>query len=246
MPNELIDKIVDNLGEWDYSNRVSFYNNNEPFLDKRIFDIIKSTREKLPKAYLELKSNGTVINTEKILRIFNAGLDMLYINDYSKNGQFNKNVLKIIRDGKQLRRFMGHFENGQYFRRIIIQLRDVNAIAGTRAGSSPNNPYMGRPLQKTCFRPFEMMTINPEGNVSICSEDINQSITMGNIKQQTLFEIWTSQDWNALRGKLILGDRSCTIACSKCYYKGFTYEMLKENGLYKKRTFFNKFKARFL
>ena len=36
MPDELIKKIIEELSELDYPNRLSFYNNNEPFLDKRI------------------------------------------------------------------------------------------------------------------------------------------------------------------------------------------------------------------
>ena len=58
MPDALIQKIVSELSELDYPNRLSFYNNNEPFLDKRIYEIIALARQALPKAFLELKSNG--------------------------------------------------------------------------------------------------------------------------------------------------------------------------------------------
>ena len=61
MTIELYQKIINELSDWDYSNRISIYNNNEPFLDRRIFDFISYTREKLPKAYIELKSNGTPV-----------------------------------------------------------------------------------------------------------------------------------------------------------------------------------------
>lgn len=235
MPDEFIKKIINELHELNYPNRLSFYNNNEPFLDERIFKIIKLARNKLPKTYLELKSNGKVLTTKNILRIFNFGLDMLYINDYSSNGQFNKNIQEIRKDLKRIRRFKGHLKGDQYFNRIKISLRGLNIIKRTRAGNSPNKQYKGKPMQKACFRPFEMMTINPKGDVSVCSEDFYCTINMGNIRKQTLFEIWTSKEWNDLRNKLLIGDRSCTDACSKCDYKGFTYEALKENGLYKKR-----------
>lgn len=236
MPDELIEKTIEELSELDYPNRLSFYNNNEPFLDKRIFNFIKLARNKLPKAYLELKSNGLLLTTEKILMIFNAGLDMLYITDYSGNGKYHKNIQEITKDLEHIRRFKGHLEEGQYFSRIRIWLQDVNAIVGTRAGCSPNKPYKGEYMQKMCFRPFEMMTINPEGNVSVCSEDFYCTINMGNVKNQSLFEIWTSKKWNEIRNSLIMGDRSCTNACSKCDYKGFTFEMLKEEGIYEEHS----------
>lgn len=233
MPDELIEKIINELNELQYQNRLSFYNNNEPFLDKRIFDITKSAREKLPGAYLELKSNGLVLNTEKIHMIFNAGLDMLYINDYSNNNQFHKNVQKIKGDLEQIRRYKGHLEKDQYFNRINISIADQNAVKGTRAGNSPNKAYKKKYIQKMCLRPFEMMTINPEGDTSVCSEDMYCTINMGNIKNQTLLEIWRSEKWDNVRKRLIKGDRSFKSTCSKCDYKGLTHEILLEHRMYK-------------
>jgi radical SAM protein with 4Fe4S-binding SPASM domain len=238
MPVEIIKKIIDELSVLDYSNRLSFYNNNEPFLDERIFQFVEMAREKIPKAYLELKTNGIGLTIEKIIKIFNVGLDMLYINYYSDDNQFNKNIQEVRRGLEKMRRFKGHLEGGQYFTRIKYYPRYINSVAGTRAGNSPNKKYIGKPLQRICLRPLEMMTINPEGNVSVCSEDFYFSINMGNIKIQNLLKIWMSHEWNDLRNKLIMCDRSCTNACSKCDYKGYTYEMVKEHGLYKKNFWF--------
>ncbi len=233
MPDELIESIIDELSELDYYNRLSIYNNNEPFLDNRIFDIIRSARDKLPKAYLELKSNGKILTTEKIFNIFNSGLDMLYINAYSKSGLLDPNIQKIQDDIRKIRRFKGHLEDGKYFSRIMIIARSYDEVLGSRAGSSPNKQYEAGPLNRVCFRPYEMMTISPKGDVSVCSEDFYYSILMGNINQQRLSEIWKSNKFNGIREKLIRGERSCTAACSKCDYRGFTYEMLSEHGLNK-------------
>ena len=94
----LIKKIINELGMLDYHNRLSFYNNNEPFLDERIFEIIRMARERLPRAYLELKSNGIALNIDKICQIFNCGLDMLYINYHSANADTVNNIQRIISD----------------------------------------------------------------------------------------------------------------------------------------------------
>ncbi|MBM3253840.1 MAG: radical SAM protein, partial [Candidatus Omnitrophica bacterium] len=232
MKDELIQKIIEELVELNYCNRISFYNNNEPFLDERIFQLVRFAREKLPKAYLELKSNGIILTTEKILKIFNAGLDMLYINYYSNNSQFNQNLLDIKTDLEKIRRFKGHLEDDKYFYRIKINLRNANKVGRSRAGNSPNKKYIDKPLHRVCFRPFEMLTVNPKGNVSVCSEDFLYEVNMGNIEKQSLSEIWNSDKWNTLRYSLIMGHRNCTGPCSKCDYIGYTYEMLMENRLY--------------
>ena len=95
MEDNLVYKILNELKEIDFMNRVFFYNNNEPFLDKRIFEFIKRAREALPKGYLELKSNGRGLKIDKILEVFHCGLDTLYINDYTDTPQHSKNVKKI-------------------------------------------------------------------------------------------------------------------------------------------------------
>ncbi len=233
MTRGLVNKIIDELKDADYYNRLSFYNNNEPFLDERIFEIIKLAREKLPRAYLELKSNGLLLDTDKILKIFNCGLDMLYINYYSGSHKA-KEIDKIKADLKKIRRFKGHLEAGQYFERIKIYSRDPSQVMGSRAGASPNKNYIGSPLKKICFRPFEMLAISPDGSVSVCSEDFHHVINMGNVSDESLFKIWSSDKWNDIRIKLIAGNRSCSVPCSKCDYKGYTYEMFKENGIERK------------
>jgi radical SAM protein with 4Fe4S-binding SPASM domain len=156
---------------------------------------------------------------------------MLYINYFQDHNLSRKNIQKIKEELEEIRRFKGHLEGNQYFTRIKIYFRDVNEIMGTRAGNSPNKIYKGKPLCRMCLRPCEMMTISSEGKVSVCSEDFFYSMSMGNIKEQDLLKIWSSKEWIDLRRNLIMGNRSSREACSKCDYKGFTYEMLKENEL---------------
>jgi radical SAM protein with 4Fe4S-binding SPASM domain len=233
MPDSLLYKIIDELEEWNYSNRISFYNNNEPFLDKRLPKIIKNARSKIPRSYLEVKSNGRGLKIDKILEVFNAGLDMLYINDYTDTGKNSKNIIKIIDELSTIRRFKGHMEshNGNYFHKIIITQRDVNQVLNTRAGTAPNRNKLPRSLQIPCFRPFEMMTINPEGYVGVCSEDLLYLSKMGDVNKNKLLEIWYSDKYERFRRKLIQGDRGHHKACSNCDYKGFSFEIFCESGI---------------
>jgi len=244
MSDDLIEKIIEELAEWDYSNRLSFYNNSEPFLYKRIYEVVALARERLPKAFLELKSNGKTLNTDKILRIFNAGLDCLYINDYSETGEHSQNIKKILHDLENIRRLKGVFSSEKYFRRVIVDLRKVNAVLGSRAGSSPNKPSPLKLKDRTCFRPCEMVTISPEGKVSVCSEDFHYDILIGDAKQQGLYDIWTSQAWNSMRKALLQGDRDYRETCSQCDYREFPYEMALENGLMKERKYRKSFGRR--
>ena len=235
MEEELFDKVINDLVEMDYSNRLSLYNNNEPFLDKRIYKFISKARESLPKAYIELKSNGTVLSKEKILKAFNAGLDMLYINDYNDFPEHTTNIIKLKKDLRQIRRFGENAKDNNNFHRIEIGLRDRGQILGSRGGKSPNKKgYSVNPYKKSmCLRPCEMMTISPRGDISICCEDFDWSMAFFNVKEKSLAQIWSSKEWREIRGKLLEGQRDWHKSCANCDVQGHSYELLRDYNIKK-------------
>jgi radical SAM protein with 4Fe4S-binding SPASM domain len=76
-----------------------------------------------------------------------------------------------------------------------------------------------------------MMTINPEGYVGVCSEDLLYLSKMGDVNKNKLLEIWYSDKYERFRRKLIQGDRGHHKACSNCDYKGFSFEIFRESGI---------------
>ena len=245
MEEDLFDKVINDLIEMDYSNRLSLYNNNEPFLDERIYKFIFKARQSLPKAYIELKSNGTLVSKEKILKAFNAGLDMLYINDYNDFPEHTSNILKLKKDLRQIRRFGENSKDNNNFHRIEIGLRDRGQILGSRGGKSPNKKnYSVNPHKKSmCFRPCEMMTISPKGDISICCEDFDWSMAFFNVREKSLAQIWSSKEWRKIRGKLLEGQRDWHESCTNCDVQGHSYELLRDYNIKKPlnpKSFFSK------
>lgn len=239
MSMDIFNKIIVDLAKIDYSNRVSLFNNNEPFLDKRIYEIVQITRKALPKAFIELKSNGTLLNAKKVIKIFEAGLDMLNINDYTKDNKHTKNIENLKKELSNSRRFNIN-NNVSSAKRINIELRQMSAVLGSRGGKSPNkkkfyNPYKNEP----CMRSTEMITINPRGNVGVCCEDYASTLIVGNVNEKSIYKIWTSENYVSIRKSLLKGNRSINEICKKCDHIGYSKEMLEENNVLKP-TIFNK------
>lgn len=232
MPDETIDKVLAELMAIGYANRLSFYNNNEPFLDKRIFQIVARARQQLPRAYLEIKTNGLIVTADHVFRIFEAGLDQLFINDYVADGQPSKQVLALQ---KELSRLEGEGKviKGRFVSdRVAISTRQVNEVLSTRAGTAPNRVTLPEPLQLACFRPFEMMTINPAGNVGVCSSDLYFRNPMGNVNKQSLMEIWNSPKWQEIRWRLLDGDRAAyPETCRSCDTHNPKIELMQAAGV---------------
>ena len=78
---------------------------------------------------------------------------------------------------------------------------------------------------------FEMITINKDGDIGLCSEDLLYQEKMGNVKKTKIIDVWLSKKYKTIRNELLNGKRSCLSTCSKCDYKGFTLEAFLENNL---------------
>jgi len=83
MPEELFRKIIDDLASHRYSGLLALYSNNEPFLDKRIFDFAAYARRVLPQATISIFTNGSALDIAKVERIL-PSLDILRINNYGR------------------------------------------------------------------------------------------------------------------------------------------------------------------
>ncbi|MDC0038457.1 SPASM domain-containing protein [Gammaproteobacteria bacterium] len=233
MSDRLFTKIIAELSQCGYSNRISFYSNNEPTLDSRLADFVARARTAIPRAYLEIKSNGKGLNSDKVVSFFNAGIDTFYINDYTQDGEHSNNIKKIKIELEGSRRFGGHFDGTEnlFYKRLIIFKRQVDQILGARAGTAPNKAPPIKPLQQLCFRPYEMMTISPNGVVGVCTDDLLFASKMGDINQQTITEIWQSERYKEYRKHLIVGERGALTPCSQCDYGGYSLESLAEAGI---------------
>ncbi|MBF0285721.1 MAG: SPASM domain-containing protein [Magnetococcales bacterium] len=240
-PDELMemavyDRILDELVAIDYPNRLSLLNNNEPLLDHRIYDLLAKARGRLPRAYLELKTNGLNLTTERVVRLFDSGLDQLYVNDYRPDaeyeaGRHSPSVTKVMAELQAMRRFKGHCDGNRFIgTRIIVTRRRMTEVLGPRAGTSPNK-QRPEPLTTPCFRPFEMFILSGKGKVALCSEDLLFQVPMGDITQQSLMAIWRGPAYEEARRALLEGMRSRYSTCSHCEFRGYTREIFVELGL---------------
>ena len=94
MPEELFNKIIQELKEINYSGSVALYSNNEPLLDKRIYEFARITREELPNSYIYMFTNGTLIDMDKFLELMKY-LDLLVIDNYTDEFKFHPQVEEI-------------------------------------------------------------------------------------------------------------------------------------------------------
>ena len=75
----MIVKLSSELSKYDYSGIFLFSGFVEPMLDKNIFNLINVTRQYLPKANIEIVTNGDVLNEKRTKSPYFVIFSLLYL-----------------------------------------------------------------------------------------------------------------------------------------------------------------------
>jgi len=203
MSDETFDLILDSLEESSFKGIVSFHFYNEPLLSKKLEGFAKKLKARLSKVLLQIYSNGTLLTLKKFEELIDAGVDAFNITkheDVKPNYTFDKTYAQL--DGEQKKRVIyNSFDQIDMSNRSGI-LEDI------KSGAGPKTP---------CLLPSIMMSITLEGNILPCYEDFYQKLVMGNIKEQSLEDIWFGEKFSSFREEMRKpGGRLKNSPCDKC------------------------------
>lgn len=206
MEERLFFSIIKQLQDMDYTGLLALFSNNEPLLDERIIDFCKVTKQSLPKAFLYLYTNGTLLHLDKFIKLTEY-LDLLLIDNYS-------NTLTLIKPVQEVYDYC--MKNKVYQDKVRIRLRKMNDVLTTRASQAKNRTKI-QPLTISCPLPFSQMVIRPDGKVSLCCADALGKMTLGDVTKDRIVDIWRSDTYKEIR-RLILKSRRNISLCSGCDY----------------------------
>ena len=205
----IIDKIHDQLAEIKFSGIVSLCGYGEPLLHKDINYIVKKLSN---VAKVEIITNGDVL-TSKILQ-------ELYLSNASK-------VLVSMYDGpEQIEKFKEIARQANVPDEIFVlrdrwydEQNDFGVKLTNRAGTIKVGKQEDISKNKYCYYPTYQFLIDWNGNVFLCPQDWQRRVTMGNMMQESISEIWSGKILSNYRKNLLLGKR-CSNPCTKCNANG--------------------------
>ena len=213
---KLHDKIYEELSANNFSGSIIFSGFAEPLLDKRIYKQIQDIREKLPKANIELITNGDPLNQERIEKLFNSGLSYLLVSAYDSEKQANdfRDLLSKT-----------NVDSSKYIvrNRYYGEEKDFGITISNRGGNMDHTQYkipaLKEPLKNKCTYPAYTFFIDYNGDVLTCSHDWGKDMIMGNLNNNSIFEIWTGKKFNIARKNLLNANRNFS-PCNVCDVKG--------------------------
>jgi radical SAM protein with 4Fe4S-binding SPASM domain len=207
MSVETFEKIIRDLKMIGYKDKVYLSSNNEPFIDPKLPARARYAREALQDCTIIMYTNGSLL-TRELLEAVTPYIDRLIVDNYNDNLQLNPSSVMINELCK---------ENDELDNKIRITIRKQHEILMNRAGQAPNRRGQKNRNKNTCPLPFFQMVIRPTGEVSLCCNDALGKMTLGNVNDSSLKEIWFSQEYWNIRDSLRRGRQKSNIPlCKAC------------------------------
>jgi hypothetical protein len=224
MPDDLFDKILADLAaipaEIPFS--IAPFKVNEPFLDKRMFDLCRRINERLPNASIQIFSNGSTLTTANLKKLAEIQrLEFLWIslNHHDKAAyealmglRFDQTLARMqdvwrakdegwlkppvkvsrVADGSADDAAFEAFVTSRFpgFQPMLVGREDwVGQVEVTRHRS---------PKPQGCTRWYEL-SIMATGEVALCCMDGKGEHVVGDVRTQSVLEIYNSPAYRALR-----------------------------------------------
>lgn len=184
LPFHVIEDILDGLARIEYSGIISPHFYNEPMLDKRLDSILALARRQLPKAYIFLFTNFTLMTVDRYRKLFPL-VDKFIV---TIDEPIIENAVDSVKNGLSVS------ELEKLETRSIINKKALSNRAG--AIRLKNHKMKKR---KRCSFPQDYMTIDASGNVHLCCNDYYGRAVYGNIIEKDFLTIWFSREFRDAR-----------------------------------------------
>lgn len=201
---ECYKKIIDQLSDINYNGRIALMLSNEPLLEERMEEMIVYARQKSPRFFLDMTTNGTLLTVDKLDKFFKLGLDNININDYrSDRDKYPEKWSKYIEPI-----YSAYWNNPK----VSFQKRKTDETLPNYAG---NIPQKFNPKEfGFCNYPFRKLTIAFNGDILLCCDDFMYNTFYGNVQKDKLIDCWNNPELNKIRLSLLNNNRIGL--CERC------------------------------
>ena len=193
-----IKRLLVELSELNFQGRVGLHHYSEPLLDRRIVHIIQLTRKLLPKAKINIWSNGSLLTEELAVELMRNGVYWLRISAYSDEA--------FKRLSGLINRLKKAYPDAVY--EVVRQKLDKRIAI-----------YHSKQTKrvKSCWDMEDLLIINSKGDLQLCCMDYLCKYKFGNIHHNHLSEILINSNYLEMRGDIINGNRYKHDICSRCW-----------------------------
>jgi radical SAM protein with 4Fe4S-binding SPASM domain len=260
MDFELYKKIIDDCGRIGVK-IIQPFNFGEPLMHNRLGDFIKYAKEHT-QSRVQISTNAALLTNEKAMELLDSGLDRINIDidgftkdtfeKVRKNLNFDKvveNTERFIELKNRLNKSIfitvsiinmdeteGEIEEfKRYWKPRINRVLDVQYNTWTGSVENRNNSINNsKRFNCPCKMLWDQMVILQDGKVALCCLDYDGKVVVGDIKNESIMDIWNGKILNSIRQKQIelkFDEISTCRACNQYIYMEGTQWQYMWGGL---------------
>lgn len=234
---KLLDKIIAETSQYD---TVTFSGFGEPLLDDTLNDKIKYAKNK--GFNVLILSNGSLLTVERFKEFEDLGVNSIRVSFYGMSPQTYSKIHGIsnINQYEQVKENLASIAKIKKTTKLLLTYNIVEKINNEEMNSwiefwkdradlievwRPHNWVDGknyRPLQSekllTCGRPWNTpLQIQVDGTVNMCCFDFNGKLLLGDLINQSLDEIFSTNSFNEILHCHETGDfTNSNLICENC------------------------------
>lgn len=221
----------------------------EPLLNPDVCRMIKYAKEADAAEFIEITTNGTLLNEGMNRGLINAGLDILNISVNGINEKQYEETCGYQIDFDRFRNGIAHFYDNKGDCKIFIKYSDIGYTEeeknsfyqlfgdvcdeifvetisptlwqDTNIGENVVNAHKGTYGQaleqkQVCPFLFTTMVINDQGIVHLCCVDWKTEYILGDLKRQSIKEIWNGKTLREYQKIHLSGKKDSIALCKNC------------------------------
>jgi radical SAM protein with 4Fe4S-binding SPASM domain len=235
MDDAVFERMVTELQSIDYGGLLTFVGYNEPLMHSEDLERrLAFARPRLPNTRITLFSNGDYLDADVLKMLEERGLDELYLTvhapdydegsalqrmcDLAKKLELKPSIYKFV-PGAKLELSLTGSKIG-----ILIRHADMQRVGHNHGGAVPGAGVKVEGRTAPCGVSLISFNVGYTGNVYPCNvvvADIPQHdhCIMGNLKDASIFDIYTGDKFIAWRRELLIEGRKgdpCAVCPSFC------------------------------
>ena len=231
MPDELLNKLTEEMISWRRPMYFSPFKLSEPLLDKRVLPLLERIYRATDQIGIRLFSNGSTLtpdNIRAVARLPNVHTLWVSLNEHRPEEYEKLMGLRFEQTVKKL----DYLHEYPFPHKVILgtvgspneEFRSYcnkrwpkfEAIAIKKdAWLGYTDPQIIDVPDTPCSRWFEL-SITSTGVVALCCMDGKTEFPIGDINKQTMLEVYNSPHWRERREKLL--SRKAVPVCQTCTY----------------------------
>jgi len=217
MPMPLFKKIIDEAATIPQINEVAFAGLAEPMLDPFIIERIAYTKQVCPDKRMEMYTNGVRLTSERFEAVKSAGLDVMVISLNAINASQHEAIMglkgkydlvcanadyAVTHRGSMLITVRAVVTGDTFTRAdadIFLRRWGVfkwgtgyGSLTSERNWAGENRTTAEFDPNSCCKRALEQISVHRDGRVNLCCYDPLSKYSFGDLKTQTIREIYNS------------------------------------------------------